>query len=69
MKKAFIETSKHRGSIDNIKNNEYEYFRMLEDSEVLVKLWNQYSSKNDYVSNIQWIDTLESVRKAIEKIK
>jgi len=69
MKEAFIETSKHRGSIDNIRNNEYEYFQMIEESEILAKLWNQYSSKNDYVSNIQWTDTLESVRKAIEKIK
>ncbi|SHJ83231.1 Nucleotidyl transferase AbiEii toxin, Type IV TA system [Dethiosulfatibacter aminovorans DSM 17477] len=69
MKEAFKETSKHRGSIDNIKNSEYEYFRMIEESEVLAKLWNQYSSKDDYVSNVQWINTLESVRKAIEKIK
>ncbi len=41
---------------------------MIEDSEALAKLWEQYRSKNDYVSDIEWSDALKSVKKAFNKL-
>ncbi|MDD4570491.1 MAG: nucleotidyl transferase AbiEii/AbiGii toxin family protein [Tepidanaerobacteraceae bacterium] len=65
---AFIETSKHRGSLDNIKNNSFEYIKMIESSEILLNLWERYRSKNEYASDISWIDALNSMEKAFNKI-
>lgn len=68
LKKAFKETALHRGSFDNIKNKGPEYIQMIEESKVLSKLWEQYCSKNDYSSDIQWINALENVKRACQKI-
>lgn len=68
LKKAFQETSQHRGSYNNIKTNGIEYIQMIEESELLAKLWEQYRSKNEYASDIEWSEALESVKKALKKI-
>jgi len=65
---AFIETSMHRGSFDNVKNNSFEYIQMIESSEILLNLWERYRSKNEYASDINWIDALNSMKKAFNKI-
>ena len=69
LREAFHETSQHRGSFENIKNNSLEYIQMIEESKVLSKLWGQYRAKNDYASNISWFDAFESVKKAFIKTK
>lgn len=66
--KAFQKTSEQRKSYHNIKTDGHEYIRMIEDSEALAKLWEQYRSKNDYVSDIEWSDALKSVKKAFNKL-
>ncbi len=68
LKEAFLQTSTHRGSYNNIKTNGFEYIQMIEESEVLAKLWEQYRSKNEYASDIEWSDALESVKKAFKKV-
>ena len=66
---AFEETSKHRGSYDSIKTNSIEYIRMIEESEVLSRLWDQYRFKNEYASDIEWPEALENTKKAFKKIR
>lgn len=66
--KAFEETCRHRNSYHNIKSNGLEYIQMIEESEVLAKLWKQYCSKNEYASDILWSEALESVKKAFKKM-
>lgn len=68
-KNAFKETATHRGSYENIINNGLEYIQMIEDSTILSKLWEQYRSKNDYASEIEWIDALESMKSIFNKIQ
>jgi predicted nucleotidyltransferase component of viral defense system len=65
---AFIETSKHRGSFDNIKNNSLEYIQAIKSSEILLNLWERYCSKYEYAADINWAETLNSVEKAFNKI-
>lgn len=69
LKKAFKETAIYRGSYENIINNGLEYIQMIEDSTILSRLWEQYRSKNEYASEIEWNDTLESVKKVFSKIQ
>lgn len=68
-KKAFKETAIYRGSYENIINNGSEYIQMIENSTILLRLWDQYRSKNEYASEIEWNDTLESVKKVFNKIQ
>lgn len=68
-KKAFKETAIYRGSYENIINNGSEYIQMIEDSTILSRLWDQYRLKNEYASEIEWNDTLESMKKVFNKIQ
>lgn len=68
LKQAFIETSRHRGSFDNIKKSSDEYIEMIETSEILLNLWERYRSKNEYASEIGWIEALASMKRAFNKI-
>ena len=68
LKKAFQETAQHRNSYNNIKTKGIEYIKMIEESKVLATLWEQYRSKNEYASDIEWTDALESVKNAFKKI-
>ncbi len=69
LKKAFKETSTYRGTNENIINNGLEYILMIEDSTILSRLWEQYRSKNEYASEIEWVDALESIKKVFNKIQ
>lgn len=69
LKKAFKETAIYRGSYENIINNGLEYIQTFEDSTILSRLWEQYRSKNEYASEIEWNHTLESVKKVFNKIQ
>jgi len=69
LKKAFKETAVYRGSYENIVNNAPEYIMMIEESTILSRLWNQYRTKNDYASEIEWIEALENMKKIFQKIK
>ena len=42
---------------------------MIEDAMILSKLWEQYRSKNEYASEIEWVDALESMKKTFNKIQ
>ena len=68
-KKAFKETAIYRGSYENIINNGSEYIQVIENSTILSRLWDQYRSKNEYASEIEWNATLESVKKVFNKIQ
>lgn len=69
LKKAFKETAVHRGSYENIANSGLEYIKTIEESTILSRLWDQYRSKNDYASEIEWVEALENMKKVFLKIK
>ncbi len=69
LNEAFKNTSEHRGSYGNIQMNGLEYIKTIEESEVLLRLWEQYCSKNKYVSAIEWLDAVEQVKRLMERIK
>ncbi len=68
LKEAFKETSKYRGSYIGIKSGGSEIVRMIEKSEVLSSLWNQYCLKNEYASEVLWSDAVMSFKKVYDKI-
>ena len=68
LKEAFKKTSRHRSSFENIKNNGNEYIKMIEESETLSKLWEQYKSKNNYAADVKWDDAIKSVKKTCQII-
>ena len=49
--------------------NGSEYIQMIEDSTILSRLWDQYRLKNEYASEIEWNDTLESMKRVFNKIQ
>lgn len=66
--KAFEATCRHRSSYNNIKNSGKANFKIISGSEVLLKRWKQYCSKNDYASRVLWADAIKSVDKVLMKI-
>ncbi len=68
LKIAFKETATYRGTYENISSNGSEYIEMIEDSTILSNLWDQYRSKNEYASEIEWVDVLTSMKKIFNKI-
>lgn len=69
LKIAFKETATYRGTYENISSNGSEYIEMIEDSTILSNLWDQYRSKNEYASEIEWVDALTSMKKIFNKIR
>ena len=67
LKEAFKETSKHRGSYTEITSGGSEIVRMIEKSDVLRNLWNQYCLKNEYASEVLWSDAVMSFKKIYDK--
>ena len=68
LKEAFIKTSINRGTFENIKSHSSEYIQMIESSEILLNLWERYRANNEYASDIIWQDTLNSMKRAFNKI-
>ena len=52
LRDAFQETAQYRGSYHNIKTNGQDYIKMIEESDVLARLWEQYRFKNEYASEL-----------------
>lgn len=69
LENAFKENSQNRGSYNIIKTNGIEYIQIIEESELLVKQWEQYRLKNEYASDIEWSKAMESVKEAIKKLQ
>ena len=59
-KQALEETSKNRGSINQIKNADNILLSIKESLE-LQKLWKNYIRKNNYVKGITWEESINSV--------
>jgi len=66
-RRGFKNTSAQRNTYEQIKLNGFEYLRKIESSEVMIKRWRQYCSKNKYASNIMWSDILKSINKTFIK--
>lgn len=62
LKKAFEATSAHRGSLGILLENGKVYIEMINESDVLKRLWSQYQSKYAYASEIGWSDVMNSVK-------
>ncbi len=62
LKKAFEATSSHRGSLGTLLEYGKVYIEMINESDVLKRLWSQYQSKYAYASEIGWSDVMNSVK-------
>ena len=59
---AYLNTSKHRGSITVTRDFEL-ILNEIQCSPELMVLWSNYQKRFDYAKDISWIDVMKSVRK------
>ena len=67
--KAFKETATYRGTYEVIAGNVKEYIKNIERSEVLFRRWEQYKSRNEYVSEISWNEVVNSLEYISSKLE
>jgi predicted nucleotidyltransferase component of viral defense system len=67
--KAFKETATYRGTYEVIAGNVKEYIKNIESSEVLFRRWEQYKSRNEYVSEISWNEVVNSLEYISSKLE
>lgn len=61
LKKAIINTAKHRETLDYI-DNASKYIELISDDSRLKALWNSYKSNYDYAKEIEFIDTISAIK-------
>ena len=67
LRKAIINTSKARGSLDYI-DNANKYIELISDDFRLKALWNSYQNNYEYAKDIELTDTLNAIKKISEII-
>lgn len=67
LRKAIINTSKARGSLDYI-DNANKYIELISDDFRLKALWNSYQNNYEYAKDIEFTDTLNAIKKISEII-
>lgn len=67
LRKAIINTSKARGSLDYI-DNANKYIELISDDSRLKALWNSYQNNYEYAKDIEFTDTLNAIKKISEII-
>ncbi len=63
-KEALANTSKHRGSSENIKETE-KIILLLENNQSLKTHWLKYQNTFDYAKNISFSETIEAIRNVL----
>lgn len=66
LRKAIINTSKARETLDYI-DNANKYIELISDDSRLKSLWNNYQNNYEYAKDIEFIDTINAI-KVISKI-
>ena len=64
LRKAIINTSKARETLDYI-DNANKYIELISDDSRLKALWNSYQKTYEYAKNISFKDTIKSIKKII----
>ena len=67
LKQAINTTFNHRNTLDDI-NRKDEIINILKDDISLNKLWNNYKSKFNYASNIEFIDCINAINILLDTI-
>ena len=66
LRKAIINTSKKRETLDYI-DNASKYIELISDDSRLKLLWNRYQNNYEYAKNTEFVDTINAI-KLINKI-
>ncbi len=61
LKKAIINTSKTRGSLNYIDNTN-KYIELISDDLRLKSLWNRYQKTYEYAKDIEFFDTINAIK-------
>ena len=61
LRKAIINTSKARGSLDYI-DNASKYIELIENDSRLKSLWNSYQNNYEYAKDIEFVDTINAIK-------
>lgn len=67
LRKAIINTAKNRKTLDYI-DNASKYIELISDDSRLKSLWNSYKSNYDYAKDIEFVDTINSIKVISEVI-
>ena len=61
LRKAIINTSKARETLDYI-DNASKYIELISDDERLKALWNSYQNNYEYEKDIEFVDTINAIK-------
>ena len=61
LRKAIINTSKARETLDYI-DNASKYIELISDDSRLKSLWNSYQNNYEYAKNIEFVDTINAIK-------
>ena len=61
LRKAIINTSKARETLDYI-DNANKYIELISDDERLKALWNSYQNNYEYAKDIEFEDTINAIK-------
>ena len=61
LRKAIINTSKARGSLDYI-DNASKYIELIGNDSRLKSLWNSYQNNYEYAKDIEFVDTINAIK-------
>ena len=61
LRKAIINTSKARETLDYI-DNASKYIELISDDERLKALWNSYQNNYEYVKDIKFVDVINAIK-------
>ena len=61
LRKAIINTSKARGSLDYI-DNASKYIELIGNDSRLKLLWNSYQNNYEYAKDIEFVDTINAIK-------
>ncbi|MCD5413408.1 MAG: nucleotidyl transferase AbiEii/AbiGii toxin family protein [Clostridiales bacterium] len=64
---AFKRTAEKRGSYKRARKSGIEVLNDIQDSRMLVNLWNRYQQKNSYALELSWEKALESLKNVFER--
>lgn len=66
--RAFKNTSENRGSYNQIIKSGHLIINEIESSKILSDLWGRYQKKNNYASELNWIDNVKCIKKVYRKL-
>ena len=61
LRKAILNTSKNRQTLDYI-DNASKYIELISDDSRLKSLWNSYQNNYEYAKDIEFIDTINAIK-------